>query len=800
MDGHFEAGETIPPINDVYIRGSSKLAQYCNVAAHHDEKCTNTALGACTICNGLPGEPTQAKMIEQGLDVCPEYPIDTVLEGPDEPTPEQIELENMAKATPKLIPLRVINVLQGSTNPGQMFYGNPGIIRGTAGELMKNSGIWPPSEISKINQPGIQGICYNVAMQTADIPNWGTKRENCRLYAKNISKTWTDIMSNQTCPNEVSFAMLDAITDCVTLTSAMNAFCQQLAGCEPKIDSRAPTASPTLKPGRTSEPTQNVIKDLEKIVNQQNTNSYLDLINFFANQKSDPDEVKLDFCHNVKSEFQCSCGLMLCEDTCMFAEGLNCYSYDPFQNIPDNCVFMGCDNMRPDSCKRTWDNSNFTMLTNDEVEGPNTPVKACRSTVKALKTNNSDADFDPHSIDQMLNCHKNGLAQSKSYEHLFSQYSCDTLALQQIAMVSTCIDLWQKLDALCDAMEKCLAVGAPQLVRQQRNTRTKTATVNFRVCKRQKEQVHRFWPKVLAPTTPLLSDIPSDSEAMFGTCVADSDWSGDRAGFRRCENEHKGVMRLSGRELVVCCPGEKVNPFNDGNLGYFGLMPPAEHGSQPAKGFAGKRGYRGVNGVECDDKGCTYYPTCGCPASIPALNVRLTGPRVNLPVVRVPHGQKCATGADCASYHGPRKGIYNPTQNDTLVRITINPEIEKGGKLELYNTFIGNPDSIHIGDNVVLDKWSWTKAWSRELHNNKWSVRSPPTQRFNPFDMQKILIEPVIGVNAYVYQQPIFIGSPGNVWVGAGSEETAIHGSQESAYVRRIKEIATVTNQNAPNY
>ena len=40
-------------------------------------------------------------------------------------------------------------------------------------------------------------------------------------------------------------------------------------------------------------------------------------------------------------------------------------------------------------------------------------------------------------------------------------------------------------------------------------------------------------------------------------------------------------------------------------------------------------------GVECDNQGCLYRPVCGCPTSIPALNMKVSGPGKPLQYARL---------------------------------------------------------------------------------------------------------------------------------------------------------------------
>lgn len=259
-----------------------------------------------------------------------------------------------------------------------------------------------------------------------------------------------------------------------------------------------------------------------------------------------------------------------------------------------------------------------------------------------------------------------------------------------------------------------------------------------------------------------------------------------------CDNEHKGVMLLSGREVVVCCPGEPTDPFADGNLGYFGLISPVARGTQSARDAEGggtvTEGYLGVPGAECDEDGCTYHPQCACPVAIPSLNMKTTGVPNMLPPVRVRRGYDCSDGADCAS--GGKLYAPGKHSNKTEPRIVIAPCVERGSYFSAYSVFIGNPDAAHLGDDVRLDNSSWTRIFEPAAEDAAWSVKAPPVDGI--FDTARMELTPHLEEHAELKLGPIFIGSPGNIYYGKGSAAAAQRkgSSMETANVRMVKEAA----------
>jgi len=279
---------------------------------------------------------------------------------------------------------------------------------------------------------------------------------------------------------------------------------------------------------------------------------------------------------------------------------------------------------------------------------------------------------------------------------------------------------------------------------------------------------------------------------MLSDCVSDQGYDSGWANNHACDNQHKGVMLLSGREVVVCCPGEPTDPFADGNLGYFGLISPVARGTQSATG-AEEGGtvteeYLGVPGAECDEDGCTYYPQCACPVAIPSLNMKTTGVPNMLPPVRVRRGSDCSDGADCAS--GGK--LYEPGKhsNKTEPRIVIAPCVERGSYFSAYSVFIGNPDAAHLGDDVRLDNMSWTRIFEPAAEDAAWSVKAPPVDGI--FDTARMELTPHLEEHAELKLGPIFIGSPGNIYYGKGSAAAAQQkgSSMETDDVRMVKEAA----------
>jgi len=260
---------------------------------------------------------------------------------------------------------------------------------------------------------------------------------------------------------------------------------------------------------------------------------------------------------------------------------------------------------------------------------------------------------------------------------------------------------------------------------------------------------------------------------MLSDCVSDQGYDSGWANNHACDNQHKGVMLLSGREVVVCCPGEPMDPFADGNLGYFGLISPVARGTQSATG-AEEGGtvteeYLGVPGAECDEDGCTYYPQCACPVAIPSLNMKTTGVPNMLPPVRVRRGSDCSDGADCAS--GGK--LYEPGKhsNKTEPRIVIAPCVERGSYFSAYSVFIGNPDAAHLGDDVRLDNMSWTRIFNKASSQDpEWTVRAPNSDLASSYDGAAIHLAPRVGGESSLKMGPTFVGSPGRVYLGKEPE------------------------------
>lgn len=55
-----------------------------------------------------------------------------------------------------------------------------------------------------------------------------------------------------------------------------------------------------------------------------------------------------------------------------------------------------------------------------------------------------------------------------------------------------------------------------------------------------------------------------------------------------------------------------------------------------------ENGHYGANGVECNATGCSYRRSCACPWSVPAFNLRVTGPSTRKTVF-IPHPGEAET-------------------------------------------------------------------------------------------------------------------------------------------------------------
>ena len=269
--------------------------------------------------------------------------------------------------------------------------------------------------------------------------------------------------------------------------------------------------------------------------------------------------------------------------------------------------------------------------------------------------------------------------------------------------------------------------------------------LNLRTCPNNVIDGIRPWTEVAQPTS--------------STCVADAE---------ACANEpHTGTLSMSGRNITVCCPGETRDPFSALSLGYFGVMPAQAH-------------YNNVNGsgdgVICDENGCTYRPSCACPLSVPALNIRVTGPSTSLPTIHVPAGE-----------------AYRESMNATAgdADIVIAPRLQGSSRFHAYAVAIGSDDSLHIGDNVALNppgmfKFMESCRASSGCHNRSlcsavvmdyypgyggpkdinpsgaWDVKAPPKSLF---DDRRILLTPQV-TDGTLSMGPVFIGHPGKTYVG----------------------------------
>jgi len=231
-----------------------------------------------------------------------------------------------------------------------------------------------------------------------------------------------------------------------------------------------------------------------------------------------------------------------------------------------------------------------------------------------------------------------------------------------------------------------------------------------------------------------------------------------------CANEsHVGTMSLSGHHVTVCCPGEAHDPFSAHSLGYFGVIPVNAH--------YGNDGSR--DGVVCDATGCTYTPQCACPLSVPALNIRVTGPPTDLGTIHVPAGD---------AYR------ENDSQNADLV---ISPQLRGDSSFQAYSVFIGSFDSLHVGDDVALNSpgifnfIEQCKA-SSSCHNRsrcsntmmgyypgfggpkeinpsgKWNVKA---RSKSILDDRTIRISPLV-INGTLEMGAVFIGHPGKTRIG----------------------------------
>jgi len=477
----------------------------------------------------------------------------------------------------------------------------------------------------------------------------------------------------------------------------------------------------------------------------------------------------------------CSCGEMLCTESCFFGEGLNCMTDVPHDWLPKDCYFLGCLPFDDTSqCRETWDSRNTNLLTKNEIRGPLGPVAGCRRAAEAAHFSYRELLLYPknkHIANSACDAQKAGPVNS--FAHL-DHWDCYP-DFSKFEPTLTCKAFAEAYDDLCDQIDSCIAEPhappAPPSAPTTANPCTeiwcapKLANVNFRKCPLQMHDARRPANLTTARMAPVPRQPPADQPRLWSHCVSPTqamDGEGE-ADSHACDNEHKGVMLLSGREVVVCCPGEPTDPFADGNLGYFGLISPVVHGSQRVQGFEGARGYLGITGAECDEDGCTYFPQCACPVAIPSLNMKTTGVPNMLPPVRVRRGFDCSDGADCAS--GGKLYAPGKHSNKTEPRIVIAPCVERGSYFSAYSVFIGNPDAAHLGDDVRLDNSSWTRIFNKASSQDpEWTVRAPTSDPASSYDGAAIHLAPRVGGESSLKMGPTFVGSPGRVVLGKEGE------------------------------
>jgi hypothetical protein len=278
--------------------------------------------------------------------------------------------------------------------------------------------------------------------------------------------------------------------------------------------------------------------------------------------------------------------------------------------------------------------------------------------------------------------------------------------------------------------------------------------------------------------------------------------------------EHTGTMNLGGTEHTFCCKGEKSDPFSANSYGFFGVFPENGHFGQP--------GVNCTNDKETPANTCTFRPVCGCPTSIPALNMKVSGPgHVFEPVVLT-----------------REEMVVDKT---STADIQIMPTLKGDSTLRIYTVFKGSDDSFTAGDyvtfnaelvNALIDKHAnysdfenYLKcddrgsvedvtieiyetdsnpyaANAKEINDcpqnisehkyclkknttisfnpsNEWNVRAPPR---SIFDHRKIKIRPVI-TDSHLWMGPVFIGHPGKTYIG---KDPDMEGIFKTVYGRPI--------------
>lgn len=266
-----------------------------------------------------------------------------------------------------------------------------------------------------------------------------------------------------------------------------------------------------------------------------------------------------------------------------------------------------------------------------------------------------------------------------------------------------------------------------------------------------------------------------------------------------CDGEHTGTMNLAGIEYTFCCKGEKSDPFSANSYGFFGVFPENGHFGQP--------------GVNCTSDTCTFRPVCGCPTSIPALNMKVSGPgHVFEPLVLTTDEM-----------------VVDET---STADIQIMPTLVGDSTLRIYTVFKGSDDSFTAGDHVTFNaelvnkliakhaNYSDTEnyiecddrgsiedvtieiyetdsnpyaanyanitACPQNIKDDKYCLKKNTTISFNPkkkwnvpappksiFDHRKIKIRPVI-TDSHLWMGPVFIGHPGKTYVGKDPDMAGI--------------------------
>ncbi|CAK9100025.1 unnamed protein product [Durusdinium trenchii] len=259
------------------------------------------------------------------------------------------------------------------------------------------------------------------------------------------------------------------------------------------------------------------------------------------------------------------------------------------------------------------------------------------------------------------------------------------------------------------------------------------------------------------------NDVARKDEAAM--CAMDADCAGE---------EFVGRMSLSGRSFTFCCPGATSNPFSVLSLGYFGVMP--------------ENGHYGANGVECNATGCSYRRSCACPWSVPAFNLRVTGPSTRKTVF-IPHPGE-AESFRVKVIKTKVIEVRQLTEDPEDAQIIIAPHMDKDSKLSIYAVAMGSDDSFHVGDGVNLNPpgvaaflQSCTLPCERrhecaaitlphypgfggpqEINpSGLWNVKEAPGPSL--FDDRSIVIAPKL-TKSTLHMGPVFIGHPGKTYVG----------------------------------